>query len=291
MQLRGVLLTNDDGPPHPSKSPFIEAFIRELLRDLEACTNVFICTPAQQQSFVGHALTRNPAIHTHIVNPKRWNIEASKGNKVVLATVEGTPATAVNIALEHILPFPIDLVISGPNFGQNAGSSFIGCSGTVGAALEASIQGFKSIALSFAYSSLEFTAEDIEIACRLAIKVIREIWAKWKDQEKVELFNINVPIGAKMDAKIYTTFVHHEKSYGKLYKRNGGRDISNDNYLPNGEENITLEFGHGELKFDKNAPVGSDRWAINNKFVSVTPLVGCLQIAPLSDSPFEQVQL
>jgi 5'/3'-nucleotidase SurE len=102
---------------------------------------------------------------------------------VQIVTVQGTPATAVNIALEHIRPFPIQLVVSGPNVGQNAGSSFIGCSGTVGAALEATIQGVPAVAISFAYSNPVFDEREVQVACRIAVRVIKEIWEKWSAGE------------------------------------------------------------------------------------------------------------
>jgi 5'/3'-nucleotidase SurE len=61
----------------------------------------------------------------------------------------GTPATCSNIALHNLYPGQVDLVLSGPNYGRNTSSAFALSSGTVGAALTASMAGVPAIAVSY----------------------------------------------------------------------------------------------------------------------------------------------
>ena len=65
--------------------------------------------------------------------------------------VRGTPTDCVLMAVRHVMPQPPDLVLSGFNKGQNLAED-ITYSGTVAAAIEGTILGIKSIALSQAYS-------------------------------------------------------------------------------------------------------------------------------------------
>eukprot|EP00475_Leptophrys_vorax_P036387 TRINITY_DN6144_c0_g1_i2.p1 TRINITY_DN6144_c0_g1~~TRINITY_DN6144_c0_g1_i2.p1 ORF type:complete len:357 (+),score=81.39 TRINITY_DN6144_c0_g1_i2:924-1994(+) len=303
---RGILICNDDGPPSVKHSPFQHLFITKLLEHYgftpdgpcQECPKVLVCIPSQQQSFVGHAITRSNLTARFVTvdgfladypeeecNANLRSICKNAGDLVRFCLVAGSPAAACNIGLEHIAPFDIDLVISGPNVGQNAGSSFINSSGTVGAALEGSIQGVKSIALSYFYSSLAFKKDQVETASVIAMRIIDQLWRTWSPT--VELYNVNIPLGADLDVTVYTTTIHHERSYGELFTRIETR--LSDPALHGGqvmEEDLT--FTAGRLRFDPDAPVGTDRWALNHRFASVTPLVGIFQIAPLDVSPFAQ---
>lgn len=135
------------------------------------------------------------------------------------SSVEASPSSTANIGLHCLAPFGVDLVISGPNWGRNTGRSFILSSGTVGAALEGAFAGKKSIAVSFAYfCSLEdVTEDDVRNACHLATKVIDRLWKNWPSDNSVELFNVNIPMGAAMNADIMMTHVLQD-SYQSIYQ-------------------------------------------------------------------------
>ena len=67
--------------------------------------------------------------------------------------VDSTPASCIQIGLFHYFQErgPIDLVISGPNYGRNTTAVFALSSGTLGGALEAAVCGKRAIAVSYAF--------------------------------------------------------------------------------------------------------------------------------------------
>ena len=113
-----ILLTNDDG----FDAPGIQAMRRALTA---AGHDVTVVAPAEQQSGSSGRVTllRAPVIVDQR-DATGW-------------TIEGSPADAVFVALEHILKdTPPDLVVAGSNFGENVGLG-TNASGTVGAAIQA----------------------------------------------------------------------------------------------------------------------------------------------------------
>jgi tubulin---tyrosine ligase len=108
--------------------------------------------------------------------------------------VSSTPASCVQIGLHHYFHSrgPIDLVVSGPNYGRNTTAVFALSSGTLGGALEAAVCGFKSIALSFAFFDRNHDPEVIAAASRHSVKVIQKLYDNWGTD--VHLYSINVPL-------------------------------------------------------------------------------------------------
>jgi len=123
-----ILLCNDDG---------YEALgILTLARHLrDAGHDVFVVAPSEERSGQSHAMTFFRPIPTRRVDPYTW-------------AVQGTPADCAALALHHFLKdHPPELVVSGINHGLNVGWD-VNYSGTVGAATEAALLGFKAIAVS-----------------------------------------------------------------------------------------------------------------------------------------------
>ncbi len=120
-----IVLTNDDGFDAPG------------LNTLEGClqdvAQIVIVAPAEPQSGIGHKVTTRSPIRVTRMGPNRYS-------------VEGTPADCSRIALKQIAPDAAWL-IAGINPGANLGSDVYN-SGTVAAAREAAILGFRSIAVS-----------------------------------------------------------------------------------------------------------------------------------------------
>jgi 5'-nucleotidase len=136
-----VLLTNDDG----IQAPGLEA----LRQEFSKFADVTVVAPTSERSAIGHAITVFNEIslreHSHEYGHQAY-------------AVDGTPADCVKMALSVVLKdAPPDIVVSGINRGQNTGTSII-YSGTVAAALEATMNGFKAIAVSLAIR----TKPDIE---------------------------------------------------------------------------------------------------------------------------------
>ena len=133
--------------------------------------------------------------------------------------VDGTPASCVHVGLHHLfsdLP-PVDLVVSGPNFGPNATTVYNLSSGTVGGALEAALCGKKAIAISFA-SKDEQSPELITTAARTSVRLIERLHRKW--DQGVELYNINVPMVANVGTcqVLYTRALPSYWTTGSLYR-------------------------------------------------------------------------
>lgn len=122
--------------------------------------------------------------------------------------VDGTPATCAQLGLHHFFHDrpPIDIIVSGPNYGRNTTSLFSISSGTIGGAMEAAVLGQRAVALSFAFWSRDHKPDVIADACRHSIKIIEHLTTHWgKD---VDLYSINVPLVEKIgESKILYTHV------------------------------------------------------------------------------------
>lgn len=125
-----ILLVNDDGIGAPG--------FRLLAEGLGRRHRVTVCAPDGNRSAVGHGIT----LHAPLLVQKHElpGTAAAYG-------VSGTPADCVRLGLGGLIEEPVDLVVSGPNVGLNVGMD-LHYSGTVSAALEAAMQGKKSIAVS-----------------------------------------------------------------------------------------------------------------------------------------------
>ena len=123
-----VLLVNDDGIAAPGL-----ALLERVMAPLAA--EVWSIAPEREQSGTGHAFSLHQPVRLRSAGERRF-------------AVEGTPTDAAIMALGVAMAeTPPDLVISGVNRGANMGDD-VTYSGTVGAALEAALQGYPSIALS-----------------------------------------------------------------------------------------------------------------------------------------------
>lgn len=109
------------------------------------------------------------------------------------ALVDGTPASCADIGINHLYQdTPVDLVISGPNFGRNSSAVYITSSGTVGAAMEASLLGKKAIGLSYAFETRTTEQYIVDEASRISIGIIKHLLQTWN--ESVDLYTVNVPL-------------------------------------------------------------------------------------------------
>ncbi len=121
--------------------------------------------------------------------------------------VNGTPATCAQLGLHHFFQDrpPIDLVVSGPNYGRNSTSLFSLSSGTIGGAMEAAVCQQKAVALSFAFWSRNHDPELIAGACRHSVKLIEHLYQNWGSD--VDLYSCNVPVIA--DVEHHKTVMTH----------------------------------------------------------------------------------
>src|ERR1700751_3746717 len=128
-----ILCTNDDGIHAPGLKVIEE--IASALSD-----DVWVVAPELDQSGVSHSLSLNDPLRLREIGERHF-------------AVKGTPTDCVIMGARHILKDrPPDLVLAGVNRGRNAGEDVI-YSGTVAGAVEGTILGIPSFALSQSYMS------------------------------------------------------------------------------------------------------------------------------------------
>jgi 5'-nucleotidase len=125
-----ILVTNDDGIHAPGLA-LAEKIAREISDD------VFVVAPESDQSGVAHSLSLSDPLRMREISPRRF-------------AIKGTPTDCVIMGVHKILDRPPDLVLSGVNCGQNVAED-VTYSGTIAAAMEGTILGIPSIAMSQVY--------------------------------------------------------------------------------------------------------------------------------------------
>lgn len=207
-----ILVTNDDGPPSPESSPYVHCLVRQLQ---QAGHTVSVCLPHTQRSWIGKAYMIGQTLKPLYYRPGTAVHDASKGtlhqrpsptNQVEeWILLDGTPASCAQIGLYHFFhdKGPVDLVVSGPNYGRNSTAVYALSSGTIGAAMEAAVCRKKSIALSFAIFSRQdhHAPAVIEAACRHGVKVIEALYKQWPQDGSVDLYSVNVPLVEGVEAR------------------------------------------------------------------------------------------
>ena len=135
-------------------------------------------------------------VHGYDTEGTTHHLPSTSGDVDEWILIDGTPASCVQIGLYHFFKDkgPIDLVISGPNYGRNTSSVFALSSGTLGAALEAAVCSKKSIGLSFAFFSTKSDLAVVEAACRHSVRVIEALYKQWPTDGSADLYSVNVPL-------------------------------------------------------------------------------------------------
>ena len=166
-----ILVTNDDGI-HAEGLDICEQIARALSDD------VWVIAPEYDQSGVAHSLTLNDPLRLRQVAERRF-------------AVRGTPTDCVIMGARHVLNGKgPDLVLSGVNRGRNAGEDVI-YSGTVAGAVEGTVIGVPSLALSQAYASRSGRPPYWETSLRHAPDIIRRVVAEGIPRDV--LINVNFP--------------------------------------------------------------------------------------------------
>lgn len=113
---------------------------------------------------------------------------------------------------------PIDLVVSGPNYGRNSTAIFSLSSGTIGGAMEAAACGVKSIALSYAFFDRNHDAKIISGASELSTKLIQYLWDNW--DSNTHLYTVNVPLVDKVGERkiLWTNMLQNTWKSGSCFQ-------------------------------------------------------------------------
>jgi 5'-nucleotidase len=230
-----ILISNDDG----IASPGIKV-LENIARDLS--DDVWVVAPEQEQSGASHSLTTRHPLRLREVAARRYS-------------VDGTPTDCVLIAIKRLLrDRPPDLVLSGINAGNNVGEDLT-YSGTVAAAMEATLLGIPAMALSQDYRD----RDDIlwQAGEAFAPDMIRRLLRlPWPDST---LFNINFPA------------VPPDQVRGVAVTSQGRRAIA-DNLHDGVDPRGRPYYWIGPVRDGGDAEPGTDVAALADNKVSITPI-------------------
>src|ERR1044072_178388 len=168
--LHTILISNDDGITAPG--------IRNLVEAVKDLGKIVVVAPDKPQSGMGHAITIGHPLRLHAVNIFD-GIEAYQ--------CSGTPVDCVKLAVDKVLHRKPDICLSGINHGANHSINVI-YSGTMSAALEASIESIPSVGFSLLDYSLE---ADFSGAKKYARLIVQQLLKKPIDKHLC--LNVNFP--------------------------------------------------------------------------------------------------
>jgi 5'-nucleotidase len=226
-----ILITNDDG--------YDARGIQVLAQALEDLGEVWIVAPATEQSASAHSLTLRSPIEVEPVGERRFKIH-------------GTPTDSVVLGINGILKRNPDLLVSGINHGPNMGED-VTYSGTVAAAIEGTILGVPSLAISSLQRGIESTPE--------LQKIARVVVEKALDLGVPEdcLLNVNIPNPEVAPIEGFKITKLGSRAYENILEEGVGRD---------GQTAYTIGGDAPVWKDDD----GTDIAAIRAGHVSITPL-------------------
>ena len=232
-----ILLCNDDG--------YQAEGIKALARSLRKIGRVVIVAPLWEQSGTSHSLTIYRPLRTRKISKDVYG-------------VSGTPTDAVMIAVYCILNKKPDILVSGINHGPNMGDD-VTYSGTVAAAMEGTILGIPSIAISQVVSngSPLVAGRQFDKAARFAARLVKSV--KKNGIPKGTLLNVNVPEYKKADSRRYKITTLGERVY---------HDVITEKIDPRGEPYFWIA-GHYTVT-DKGP--NTDYGAVQKNYISITPL-------------------
>lgn len=227
-----ILVTNDDGIHAPGLSALVDS--------LKNIGTVVVVAPDRERSAIGHALTLHHPLRAIKVGDYMY-------------AVDGTPTDCVNLGIHTLLEFKPDLVVSGINNGGNMGDD-VTYSGTVSAAMEATLMGIPAFSISLVTSG---DKNDYSAAACFAAKLAELINNKGLPDDT--FLNVNIPDlpGDKLLKPLIT-------SQGK--RRYEGSII--DKIDPRGRNYYWI----GTVDLNFHDIEGSDYTAVSRGHISITPL-------------------
>lgn len=231
-----ILITNDDG--------FASKGLRVLDEIAQEFGDVVVMAPERNSSGMGHSITTNRPLRVR-------TIKLSDGLQVYAC--DGTPVDCVKLATEYFCPHRPDLVLSGINHGSNSSVNVI-YSGTMGAVVEATINGFDAVGFSLLDHS-----DDADFSC--CVPHIRHIIGKVLEKGLPADVSLNVNFPSIPGQQFRGIRVCREA-------RACWSDSFEQRTDPNGRPYWWLT---GNFVCD-DAVDGTDEWALANGYVSVVPI-------------------
>jgi 5'-nucleotidase len=227
-----LLVSNDDG--------IHSLGLAALVAAMSTVGEVVVVAPDREQSACSHALTLHRPLRIDQIGERRY-------------VVDGTPTDCVNLAINGIMPRRPALVVSGINKGANLGDD-VTYSGTVSAAMEGTLLGVPSIAVSLiGRHDFAFDAA-AEFARRLAT------WVLTVGLPPDTLLNVNVP-------QLQDGAAPRGVERTRMGRRRYG-DAIVEKVDPRGRKYYWI--GGEELDFVEEE--GTDFYAVRQGLISVTPI-------------------
>jgi 5'-nucleotidase len=231
-----ILISNDDGIEAPGIK-LLERIARMLSPD------VWVVAPEMEQSGASHSLTTRRPLRLVEIGSQRHH-------------VDGTPTDCVLLALKRLLrDRPPTLMLSGINGGGNIAEDMT-YSGTVAAAMEATLFGVPAIALSQDYKDGAISFASAEAFCAEAIRRIVAAAEPWPQDT---FFNVNFPPAAPSDVRGFV--ITHQ-----------GKRVLGDNLMEGTDPRGRPFYWIGPAKPEGGATPGSDLCAMEENRVSITPI-------------------
>jgi 5'-nucleotidase len=235
-----ILVVNDDGIFAPG--------IRALVETVCEIGEVIVVAPDSPQSAKGHALTISDPLRIHQDKKTFADLEG-----VTAYECTGTPVDCVKLGKFQIMKDrPIDLCVSGINHGSNASINIL-YSGTMSAAMEASLEGIPSIGFSLLNFSFEADFEPSKPYIRQIVRFMLD------NTLKTKLLNVNIPKLPFADIKGMKVCRQAEARWTEEFLENKD-PIGRPYYWLTG-------------KFQNHEPNATDTdvWALENGYVSIVP--------------------
>lgn len=230
-----ILVTNDDGITAPG--------LRTLIHIMNEIGEVVVVAPDSPQSGMGHAITISDTLYC-----KKEKIDDGPQQEY---SISGTPADCVKFAIREILPKKPDLCVSGINHGANSSINVI-YSGTMSAAVEAGLEGIKSIG----FSLLDYSWDADFTTCKDYIRKISLNLLKEKKENLI--LNVNFPSNTKKFKGIKVC--RQAKGYWE--------DTYDKRVSPLGKEYYWLTGNFVNQEVSKE----TDEWALSQGYVSIVPV-------------------
>ncbi len=245
MQQKLILVTNDDGIFAPG--------LKALVETARKYGEVVVVAPNSPQSGMGHAITMNLPLRLHKIDmfPDIESYECS-----------GTPVDCVKLAKNVLLrERQIDLCLSGINHGSNASINII-YSGTMSAAMEASLEGIPSIGFSLLDYSFDADFWQAEPFVDHLVQSVLE-----QGLHGCRLLNVNIPKLPRKEIRGIKICRQAEGNWVEEFKE--GKDPRNQTYY----------WLTGEFRLD-DPGTDTDLWALENGYISVVPSGHDLTVHP-----------
>jgi 5'-nucleotidase len=243
-----ILVTNDDGI-------FADGLIA-LVKELTKIAEVVVVAPDRELSAMGTTVSLHQPVRARPATPVADRVESY--------AVEGTPADCVILALGKLIGDKVDLAVSGINRGANLGDDVL-ISGTVGAALEASLHGLPAIAISAGWGD-KFYFDD---AARFTALMARKVETGAIPADICLNVNLpNLPLEKISGVKITCP------------ARYSHTDVIEERY-----NNGRSYYWFVRKRVNKAVDENTDTWAMERGNISISPLLTSHANRPLSELP------